>query len=72
MNPWQTMIKDLVDRGWSLPMLAQLCGVKYSTLYDLSIGRSAEPRGLVAMKITDLYRTGFSADDLRKVLGHGE
>ncbi len=63
------MIKELVDRGWALPALAQLLGVKYSTLYDLSIGRSAEPRGQVALRLADLHRAGFTAAEMRWALG---
>jgi len=69
MNTWQTMIKELVDRGWSLPAQAQLFGAKYSAFYDLSIGRSAEPRGSVALRLVDLHRAGFTAAEMRTVLG---
>lgn len=56
MINWQTLISDLEALGWTRSMLAAHCGLAYSTLCDIANGRSDEPRGNAAVRLSDLAR----------------
>lgn len=55
MLDWSQCIKALEANGWTLTNLAREVGISVSGLSDIKQGRSSEPRGMVAVKLHDLY-----------------
>lgn len=52
---WSRCIKALQANGWTLTNLAKEVGISVSGLSDIKQGRSSAPRGMVAVKLHDLY-----------------
>lgn len=62
MINWQALISDLEALGFTRSMIAAHCGLGYSTLCDIANGRSAEPRGTAAVRLSDLHRSKLTGD----------
>lgn len=55
MKDWSDRIKSLESAGWTLSQIAQEIGLSVSGLSDIKQRRSAEPRGMAAVNLHELY-----------------
>lgn len=57
MNIWQGFIAAVVARKkWSMKRLASEVGLSQQALSDINCGRSAEPRGMAAVRLYQLHQ----------------
>lgn len=66
-SPESSIVDELVARGWSIEALADLCGVKPKLLRSCQSSTTLVASTSV-MKLVDLYRAGFTAAEIRRVL----
>jgi transcriptional regulator with XRE-family HTH domain len=55
---WSDRIKELEGLGWSLAGIAERIGLASQSVSDIKQGRSAEPRGMAAVKLYRLHQAG--------------
>jgi hypothetical protein len=61
MNEWSQKIRDLHLTGLSYQKIGALVGCAASTIGDLATGRSTEPKGGLAIRLSDLHRSKAKA-----------
>lgn len=54
---WQERIAAIESAGITRGQIADHCGLPYSTLNDLALGRTKEPKGMAAVRLFALSET---------------
>jgi transcriptional regulator with XRE-family HTH domain len=55
MSTWSERITDLEGLGWSLTELGKAIGLSAQSVSDIKCGRTAEPRGMAAVRLHRLH-----------------
>lgn len=58
---WKERIAACEAAGLTRKQIAEYCGVPYSTLNDLALGYTKEPKGMAAVKLFNLSEPHLSA-----------
>lgn len=66
---WQTILKDLKDRGWTQAQLAEHIGVVQSAISDLSRGAAEDPKFSTGSALKELHESGAKAPSAAAATG---
>lgn len=58
---WEERIAACEAAGITRKQIAEVCGVPYSTLNDLALGYTKEPKGMAAVKLFSLSEPHLAA-----------
>lgn len=66
---WQTILKDLKDRGWTQAQLSEHIGVVQSAISDLSRGEAEDPKFSTGSALKALHESGAKPPAVTIVAG---